>query len=259
MPADSAPASTSAAWPVAPDSVRVWRGYALDRTQKEAFWQTLGNTFIPITAQVMSKLGLTAYLPAVVPTDQAPSVPDEIALVFYRTQETYQQTANSTTAGRAYQKLHAGVFVLGPQPAGRPTSASGFPLPLKDACVLGQPYYLFPEAVDWYGGSSDVFVGVFDGDGQQLAAAVLQAAKVLKTNRVAGLDGFILMVVDNVLIYWRHWQSAASPQPWNIELALRTVLSTSAHVVEVNPFEYARDGGVEARPGQYLNVHFNRA
>jgi hypothetical protein len=259
MPPDSAPTSTSSVWPVAPNSVRVWRGYALDRTQKEAFCQTLGNTFIPITAQVMGKLGLTAYLPAIVPNDQAPSVPDEIALVFYRTQETYQQTANSTTAGRAYQKLHAGVFVLGPQPTGRPSSASGFPVLLKDACVLGQPYYLFSEAVDWYCGSSDVFVGVFEGDRQQLAAAVLQAAKALQTNRVADLDGFILMVVDNVLIYWRHWQSTASPQPWNVNLTLRTVLSTGSRVVGVNPSEYARYGGVAAQPGQYLNVHFERA
>ena len=250
--------SESPASPVAPDSVRVWRGYALDRAQRDAFYQSLGSTFIPITAQVMGKLGLTAYLPAIVPGDRTPSVPDEIALVFYRTQADYQQSANGTTAGRAYQKLHAGVFSLGTPKPGQPTSASGFPILLKDACVSGQPYYLFPEAIDWYGGASEVFVGVFEGDGSQLAGSVLQAARTLQTNRVAGLDGCILVVVDNVLIYWRHWQSATSQQPWNIGLPLRTVLSTSARVVDVNPSEYARYDGLAAQPGQYLNVHFGR-
>jgi hypothetical protein len=258
MPSAST-APSVAAWPVAPDSVRVWRGYALDRTHKEAFWQTLGNTFIPITAQVMSKLGLTAYLPAIVPNDQVPSIPDEIALVFYRTQATYQQNANGTVSGRAYQKLHASVFVLGPQPLGKPTSASGFPILLKDGCVSGQPYYLYPDAVDWYLGNSDVFVGVFDGDCQRLAAEVLSAGNILQSNRAPEVDGFILMVVDNILIYWRHWQSAACPPPWAINLPLRPVLSTSACVVDINPWEYARYDGLEAQPGQYLNVHFGRA
>ncbi len=254
------PSNTAGTWPVAPDSVRVWRGYALDRTQKDAFRQALGSTFIPITAQVMSKLGLTAYLPAIVPNDQVPSMPDEIALVFYRTQATYQLTANGTTAGRAYQKLHAGVFALGPQPPGQPSSASGFPILLKDTCVSGQPYYLFPEAVDWYLGASDVFVGVFEGDAQQLAAAVLQAAKLLQAKRIPELDGCILTIVDNVLIYWRHWRSAAKPQqPWTIGLPLRTVLSTRAQVVDINPWEYARYDGLAVQPGQFFNVHFDRA
>jgi len=258
MPVSSAPASAGGASPVAPDSVRVWRGYALDRTRKEAFWQTLGSTFIPITAQVMGKLGLTAYLPAIVPNDQTPSVPDEIALVFYRSQADYQQNANGSTAGRAYQKLHAGVFVLGPPQPGQPTSASDFPILLSDKCASGQPYYLFSDAVDWYRGASDVFVGVFEGDAAKLADAVLAAAKALQANRVSGLDGFILMIVDNVLIYWRHWQSTAAA-PWSINLPLRTVLSTRAHVVDIDPSEYAQFSGLAVQPGQYLNVHFQRA
>jgi len=258
MPDSNAPTSPADAMPVAPDSVRVWRGYALDRTQMDAFHQALGATFIPITPQVMGKLGLTAYLPAIVPGDAAPSVPDEIALVFYRSQADYQQNANGTTAGRAYQKLHAGVFVLGPPKPGQPSSASTFPVLLKDACVSGQPYHLFPDSVDWYRGASDVFVGVFDGDGSKLASAVLQAGNALQNNRVAGFDGCILVVVDNVLIYWRHWQSAAGADAWNVGLPLRTVLATSARVVNVNPSEYAPYPGLSVQAGQFLNVHFQR-
>jgi hypothetical protein len=253
------PADPVDAWPVAPDSVRVWRGYALDRTRKGVFWQSLGSTFIPITAQVMGKLGLTAYLPAIVPNDPIPSVPDEIALVFYRTQATYRQSANGTTAGRAYQKLHAGVFTLGPQPPDQPTSASDFPILLKDACVSGQPYYLFPDAVDWYLGASNVFVGVFDGNAKELTAAVQQAGNVLQAKRIPEFDGCILMLVENVFICWQHWRSVANPQTWNIDLPLRTVLSTGARVVDINPSEYGRYDGLAVQPGHFLNVHFDRA
>jgi len=258
MPASSAPTAPSDSQPVAPDSVRVWRGYALDRTQMDAFHQALGATFIPITAQVMGKLGLTAYLPAIVPSDATKSVPDEIALVWYRSQAEYQQNANGTTAGRAYQKLHAGVFVLGPPKGGQPSSASTFPVLLKDACVSGQPYHLFTDAVDWYHGASDTFVGVFDGDGATLAAAVLKAGNALQKNPAAGLDGCIVVVVDNVLIYWRHWQSAAGRGAWDVGVPLRTVLSTGARVVHINPSEYASYPGLSAQAGQFFNVHFQR-
>lgn len=244
--------------PVSPDSVRVWRGYALDRTHRDAFHQTLGATFIPITAQVMGKLGLTAYLPAIVPPDQNPSVPDEIALVFYRSQSDYQQNSNGTTAGRAYQKLHSGVFNIAATRPDLPSSASGFPILLKDGCVSGQPYYLFSDAVDWYQGASDVFIGVFDGDARTLGDAAFKAGKALQANRMSGLDGLILLVVDNVLIYWRHWQSGASPAAWNMGLPLRTVLSNGARVTDVNPSEYAASAGLSTQAGQYLNVHFQR-
>jgi len=258
MPASNVPTSVADSQPVAPDSVRVWRGYALDRTQMDAFHQALGATFIPITAQVMGKLGLTAYLPAIVPGDVAKSVPDEIALIWYRSQAEYQQNASGTTAGRAYQKLHAGVFVLGPPKPGQPSSATTFPVPLKDACVSGQPYHLFTDTVDWYHGTSDAFVGVFDGDGAKLAAAVLQASTALQKSRPAGLDGCILVVVDNVLIYWRHWQAAANAGVWDVGVPLRTVLATSAQIVHINPSEYASYPGLSAKAGQFFNVHFQR-
>jgi hypothetical protein len=118
----------------------VWRGYALDRSHMDGFYQTLGSTFIPITAQVMCKLGLTAYLPAIIPIDRTPMVPDEIALVFYRSQTEYQLGANETPAGRAYQKLHSSVFNFDVTRLGLPASASGFPIMLEDVCESGQPY-----------------------------------------------------------------------------------------------------------------------
>jgi hypothetical protein len=244
--------------PVAPNAVRVWRGYAVDRPHLDAFHQALVTTFIPITTQVMGKLGLTAYLPAIVPSDPTPTVPDEIALVFYRSQADYEVGAYGTTAGRAYQNLHLSLFNFASTRPELPASTSGFPILLKGSCESGQPYYLFSDEVDWYQGTSDVFVGVCNSDKQELAESVLQAAKSLQANRVAGLDGFILLVVDDVLIYWRHWELPGAREPWNIDLELRKVLHTNARVVEVDPSEYAIFRGVSAGVGQYLNIHFNR-
>jgi hypothetical protein len=250
--------SASPRLPVPPDSVRVWRGYALDRTQRESFVQNLRSTFIPITAQVMGKLGLTAYLPAIVPADRVASVPDEIALVFYRSQAEYQQNANDTTVGRAYQKLHGSLFKVGAGQPTAPASASAFPIPLRDVCISGQPYYLIPEAADWYEGTSDVFVGVYEADSAGLATAVVKAANALQAKHPPELDGCILVVTENVFICWRHWKATASTDPWDIGVPLRRVLWTNVRYVNVDPSEYARSPGVTADVGDFVNVHFAR-
>jgi|SRR5579871_2720004 len=239
--------------PVAPDSVRVWRGYALDRGQRDQFHALLGQTFIPITPQIMAPLGLTAYLPAVVPPDQEPLVPDEIALVFYRSQDVYRAGANDTAAGRAYQKLHASVFALGTVHS--PTSASSFPVLLQDVCTPSQPYHLFADEVDWSKGASNVFVGVYDGPGSQLAEMVGLAAQQLRAKRPAGLDAMILEVVGSVLIYWQHWTGPGAARGFDPGLPLRAVLEKTATVREIVASPFAPFAGITVNAGDFLNVH----
>src|SRR5260370_3958233 len=45
-----------------PDAVRVWRGFRLGSLAPRDFLTALGSTFIPVTAQLQSLQGLTAYL-----------------------------------------------------------------------------------------------------------------------------------------------------------------------------------------------------
>ena len=117
---------------VPPDAVRVWRGFKLETLSPKDFLAALGSIFIPATAQLQRLYGLTAYLPTVLPLDKPNGVPDEIALVFYRSQKAYDDT-KLTVPGRAYSSLHSTVF-------GFPQSESGFPGPLGDRLKFDTPY-----------------------------------------------------------------------------------------------------------------------
>src|SRR4029077_629475 len=131
--------------------VRVFRGRKRDGLAHDAFVQTLGTVFMPITVQLQRLYGLTAYLPAVLPTDHPAGLPDEIALVFYRTQEAYH-FAKRCVGGRAYSQLHDLVFDM-------PRSPSSFPSPAAGAVQFDRAYHPLPGQVDWQGGRSRVYVG----------------------------------------------------------------------------------------------------
>src|SRR5215510_8041427 len=100
---------SSAARPVPADSVRVFRARKKAGTRRDVFVQRLGEMFMPITVQMQRLNGLTAYLPAVLPESEESTIPDEVALVFYRTQECYHE-AKRRVGGRAYSELHELVF-----------------------------------------------------------------------------------------------------------------------------------------------------
>jgi hypothetical protein len=93
---------------VPPDAVRVWRGYRLATLSPQAFLANLGSIFLPITMQMQRLYGLTAYLPTVLPLTTPAELPDEIALVFYESQQAYTNT-KQYVGGRAYSLLHPAV------------------------------------------------------------------------------------------------------------------------------------------------------
>src|SRR5262249_62245411 len=68
------------------------------------FTQRLGQVFMPFTIQMQRLYGLTAYLPAILPVSKDSTIPDEVALVFYRTQECYHE-AKRCIGGRTKKEL----------------------------------------------------------------------------------------------------------------------------------------------------------
>jgi len=197
----AAPAAEAADNAVAPDSVRVWRGFRLASLDTPTFLDNLGSIFIPITAILQRLYGLTAYLPTVLPVDRPLGLPDDIALVFYTRPQAHNDT-RQTVAGRAYSLLHGAVFDL-------TQSRSGFPGPLADRLAFDLPYYLFPETVDWQTGFSQVFVGARKNGVQApaFAAAILDFLKTVKQHRPKGLQGAVVCVSANWVLYWEHWSS----------------------------------------------------
>ncbi len=191
---------TSEIHPVPPDAARVWRGFRLPTVEPNDFQDKLGNIFIPATAQLQRLYGLTAYLPTVLPVTKAVGVPDEIALVFYETQQAYKD-ATLAVGGRAYGLLHATIFDLS-------TSKSGFPVAFNGQVVFDTPYYLFNNSVDWQSGWSQVFVGARHASVTEakFAAGLQNFILKLKQQRPAALDGAIIFISRDWVTYWEHWK-----------------------------------------------------
>lgn len=245
------PASKPQANP--PDAVRVWRGFRLPNPDPSPFLTALGTIFIPVTAQLQRLYGLTAYLPTVTPIDKAEGVPDEIALVFYESQQAYNDT-KLIVAGRAYSSLHSTVFAF-------PASQSGFPVLLKDKLEFDTPYYLFNDSANWQTGYSQVFVGTRKTSVPQarFASSLLDFLKRLRQHRPKGLDGVVVCVNANWVLYWEHWASEGGSLKGSIsdlaKLADRVLLQPSTSV-EIESSLTAHYNGISVRGGESFNIRF---
>lgn len=217
---------------VKPDSLRVsyfYRALAF-KNDRAGFRRTLGTLFIPSWTQLTAPLGLTAYVPSVPPqTDASPQIPDEIAIVFFESKEVYN-AIRRTTAGRLCGKtLHGSVFAWQEDPSPLRKSGSGFPSRMPDldeGTLAFQPernqkahannaaghtgYYLFDNEADWHYGATRVFVGARPKTtgADDYLRTVHQAFAELRSNRPAGLEGLLFVILEDCLIYWAHWASA---------------------------------------------------
>ena len=238
---------------VPPDAVRVWRGYRLSSLAPKDFLAALGAIFIPVTAQLQRLYGLTAYLPTVLPLDKAAGVPDEIALVFYETQQAYTDT-KQVVAGRAYSSLHSTVFAF-------PASQSGFPVPLADPLAFDTPYHLFTNAADWQSGFTQLFVGTRKSatTPKNFAASLLKFLKQVRDHRPKGLEGAVVCVNADWVLYWEHWPSEAASLKGSI-----SDLAKLADLVLLQPYVStpvessltAHYAGLNVTGGESFNIRF---
>lgn len=133
--------------------IRLWWGFKRKDIGRADLLEQLRSVFLPATVQVMHRrLGaLSAYLPVVLPDHGCIGVPDEMALVVYRSLEQYQ-AAMETLEGRAYQLLHQAVFQS-------PSSSNGFPVRFAHTLECNQPYFLWSRSDQWMESWSTVLVG----------------------------------------------------------------------------------------------------
>jgi hypothetical protein len=236
--------------PVSPDAVRVFRGRKREGLAHDVFLQKLGAVFMPITVQMQRLYGLTAYLPAVLPPDHPAGLPDEIALVFYRTQEAYT-FAKRCAGGRAYSELHDLVFDM-------PKSPSTFPRAFGGEIQFEQAYHLLAGRVDWQAGRSRVFVGART---ETLAPEEFRAqiaARAAKLQKTAGVDAGILCVSADWLVCWTH---GPDDLPSAVFADITTmVLDREARALAVPPDLSVPYDGLQVSPaGDFLNLQFPRA
>lgn len=229
---------------VAPDSLRVSYFYKALSFQgdRAAFRKTLGTLFIPAWTQLTAPLGLTAYVPSVPPrTAATPQVPDEIAIVFFESQQVYNDIKKTTGGRLCGSTLHNCVFAWRDDPDPVRKSNSAFPIRMP---AFGQrtlnysheeytPYYLLDDPADWFCGVTDVFVGVRPEPMSLEAYTTLvhQQLDGLRQSRPAGLEGLLFIILRDCLIFWAHWESAAPGQEGllgEVKKSLRVIMDRRA-------------------------------
>jgi hypothetical protein len=235
--------------PVSPDAVRVFRGRKREELSHDVFLEKLGTVFMPITVQLQRLYGLTAYLPAVLPRDHPAGLPDEIALVFYRTQEAYH-FAKRCVGGRAYSQLHDLVFDM-------PKSPSSFPAAFDGEVQLDRAFHLLPGQVDWQGGRSRVYVGTRKATLGPEAFRAEIAARAADLRKTAGLDAVILCATPDWLVCWTHGPDDLPPSVFaDVTTA---VLDRAARALAVSPDLSVPYDGLQLSPaGDFLNLQFPR-
>jgi len=251
------PAALQGSVPVKPDAVRVWCGYRTDGLDGPTFRKALGRNFLPFCIQSQPPLGLTAYLPAILPDDRPDGVPDEIALVFYESQDVYRAAAK-TTIGRIYGALHGTVFSR--------NSTSSFPSLLEDAIKPNTPYYLLNQEADWYLGTARVLVGTRRDLSlpTDFRARYLAGLKAIQKRPSKGLDGAITTVTDDWAIYWEHWteegaqDSVPNRHVDRLRRELDVVLLKWFQPRRVPTWMFERYDGMELQGGECLIPQFTR-
>jgi len=217
------------------------------------FVQRLGEVFMPITIQMQRLYGLTAYLPAILPESMESTIPDEVALVFYRTQACYHE-AKRCIGGRAYSDLHELAFDMS-------ASRSEFPeLLATDEITPDHSYYLFERSIDWQTGYSRLFVGTRKAKAASDAflAGVAKVARQVQTD--SRLDAAIFSATTNWMVWWDHSAARIATGPVDYFDAVADVVHrSSARCLRVPPNLLEPYAGLSLNAqGDFLNLQFPR-
>ena len=179
---------------IPPGAVRVWRGYRAATMPLNEFLTRLGTVFIPATVAMQIDAGLDAYVPTVPGglADKPDSVPDETAILFWDSPETYHDSFN-TLAVRTYTLTHGAVY--------QPPSRADFPVLFRGALTAEQPVYLIDDPADWMHGNVTHLIG-----GRPAAVPapdfIAGAARALTALQSSGIEGGIACAGNDYLTCW---------------------------------------------------------
>ena len=215
----------SKSYPVAPNSVYVWRGYKNTRKSYGDFASFLGSIFVPACALLQPTVGLRAYFPTLVPQENKDAVlPDQTALMFWARPESHN-LANGTVAVRIYQNLHGDLYDMS---RSKTTEVPVFlPASLNDF-KIDQPYYLFENEADWMMGDACHLIGTRRANQEPMAfkTSIHAWALQFQANPPTGIDAALVCCTDDYAVAWAH---ASMPGP-----AFAICLSSLAALVKVH-------------------------
>jgi hypothetical protein len=247
-------------WPVVAGSVYVWRAFRAPSLSYDGFASFLGSVFLPACVQLQPPIGLRAFLPTMVPqASKPPAVPDQTALMFWRTPAAHDE-AKVSLAERIYSNLHGGAFDMARSSLPEVPSALD---PATTALKSEQPYYLIDRPADWMLGSVHHFVGARRPDlgAPEFLTQAASAAKALQQNVPAGVDAALVCCGNDYLVAWSH----GAKDSLNVERSLKgfasltqPVLSTDAHPLDVTAQLWDDWPGFNLTVAPTLNLRFAR-
>jgi len=187
---------------IAPDSVRVWRGFRLQSLELATFYSKLGTVFIPATVKFQIDAGLLSYTPTVPAglLNKPDYVPDETAILFWGSQETYFN-GFTRLAVRTYTLTHNGVYITNQQPMSR----ADFPKKFTANSLItdDQPVFLFDAKVDWMKGAIRHLIAERP---RSVTPEHFKNQISESLNQIQGLSdhllGAIACVGEEYLVYW---------------------------------------------------------
>ena len=250
---------------VSPDSVRVWRGFRLPTLDLASFYGKLGSVFIPATVKLQIEAGLLSYTPTVPAglPNKPDYVPDETAILFWGTQETYWN-GFTRLAVRTYTLTHNGVYITTEQPMSR----ADFPLKYDEETALtyDQPVFLFNNIADWMKGAIRHIVAERP---RNISTSDFNAKISDALTQIQGLSnhlwGAIACLGEDYLVYWELGPIATGQKnPVSGIDYLNPILTGWKY--QFNPAQtylpigiYDEWQGMDVAAGSSFNMQFDRA
>ncbi len=181
---------------IPPDAVRVWRGFRASSIALADFLDQLNTVSMPATVEQQIDVGLNVYIPTLLAglSGKPEEVPDETAILFWDSQQTYRDSFN-TLAARTYALAHDATYM--------PTiSRADFPLFFTGTLAADQPYYLVPRPADWMQGWVRHLIGSRPADLTPAQFRAQLGAVLTSIQAHAELAGALACVGDDYLLYW---------------------------------------------------------
>ena len=190
--------------------MRVWRGFQLPTLSLDQFCNKLGTVFVPATVKMQIEIGLQAYVPSI-PAGLAgkpATVPDETAVLFWETAETYWN-GFTTLAARTYMLTHGGCYVTANN-----ASRADFPVLFAGSVTSDQPVYLIDKPADWMTGAVRHLVGARPAAQNSAAFHIAVAKALAQVQKTVAVEAAIACVGDDYLVYWELGSAApGTPNP----------------------------------------------
>ena len=249
-------------FPVAPNSVYVWRGFKSPQHSYTDFVNFLGGIFVPACALLQPKVGLRAYLPTLIPqSDETTNLPDQTALMFWDNPGSHN-LANECLAVRVYQNLHGDLYdmvksKLPEVPIALPSNSADF--------ISEQPYYLFENSADWMLGQTRHFVAAkpTNMDQKTFLSTIFQWSLNFKNNKLPFIDAGLVCCDTDYVVIWVHspeCNSNLSDVFKNLESLISSQFDSDATLLSIDKNLWSNWAGINLGASQNvcINIQLDR-